>query len=879
MRTFYLVLLYVSYLVVFYSCKRPAHFSNHAGTLQQVQLTDAEAKAELAKRYAHADSLRKIGQYVHALTVFESYLNIAEPRHWVYNRQTALVYNKTGNIYTRFGDNETAIQLINKALAVFIALKDTEMQASSYTNLSTAYWNAGNNRAALEKCNLGLRLPNVSAKRRANLWLNSAENYASLQQYDSAKYCTDKAWPLINETKAENQLEREAVLYSIQGNYKLHQGDLEGATADIQNAIEKYSAFYGSTKHREIGKQYLQLARIADQKTNYAKALELEARALGTVLNYKPKSLQTLPEQSSLYAENTIMEALDTKAATLQKMYAATQDTAYLIYALKCYSLAFAAENELLNQYSTEQAKLILQQESRNRSRTAMTCCYELYKRNNTSNYVQQALFIAEYSKSRWLLEQLRNDYNTKAVTEQDENYLNGLHAMQQKANLEAAIISVQLAEKVDSLWLKELHLQLQKWSSIAANYKRKLQQQYPAQLFQLHEPEIAVYKPYILRDHANMVEYLDADSVYYIMALGHGKAQMAKVQKLNDLNAHLQTYNEACSSRLFAVNYPDSAKRAAYYLYGNLVAPVKNFVKGKVLLIPDGVLSQLSFDALLTDTSANTGASPAYLVLNSNISYSYSMQIAHQQMKCRYEQTGILAFIADENSGAELAGANREWKYIQSYFTKVKCIHEQQATVAAFRKFTPKYNILHFGSHAGTFSTAHYKGAGLLLKDSLLPLPALFTMKIPAQLVVLSACETGVGTNYKAEGVWSINRAFINAGAGNMICSLWNVNDEATAKMMDEFYTALHQKAGDCPEALYQAKLKLLKNPAYSNFHSPYYWSAWVCYDAGQKVKLPISIYRFRFSGLILFFFFMGIISIVFIRKRLKGGNKIPKS
>ena len=92
-------------------------------------------------------------------------------------------------------------------------------------------------------------------------------------------------------------------------------------------------------------------------------------------------------------------------------------------------------------------------------------------------------------------------------------------------------------------------------------------------------------------------------------------------------------------------------------------------------------------------------------------------------------------------------------------------------------------------------------------------------------ELVVLSACETGVGEVVAGEGVYGLRRAFTLAGAQSQIMSLWKVADEETKNLMIAYYQGLQQGNGRA-EALRQVQLKMLRNPATAH---PYFWAAFI--------------------------------------------------
>jgi CHAT domain-containing protein len=105
--------------------------------------------------------------------------------------------------------------------------------------------------------------------------------------------------------------------------------------------------------------------------------------------------------------------------------------------------------------------------------------------------------------------------------------------------------------------------------------------------------------------------------------------------------------------------------------------------------------------------------------------------------------------------------------------------------------------------------------------------------MEIPADLAVLSACETGKGKVVKGEGIVGLTRAFMFAGAPRVICSLWKVDDEATQALMVKFYELWNPKDGSkgmgTAAALKEAQVFVRTHPDHPKWKHPYYWAAWV--------------------------------------------------
>ena len=106
-------------------------------------------------------------------------------------------------------------------------------------------------------------------------------------------------------------------------------------------------------------------------------------------------------------------------------------------------------------------------------------------------------------------------------------------------------------------------------------------------------------------------------------------------------------------------------------------------------------------------------------------------------------------------------------------------------------------------------------------------------------QLVVLSACEIGVGAVPSGQGVYGLRRALVLAGAQSQMVTLWNVNDSSAPELMREFYDELARGTGRA-EALRRAKLRLLRQPRFAH---PYYWAAFI--PAGDWAPLATSTMR----------------------------------
>jgi CHAT domain-containing protein len=149
-------------------------------------------------------------------------------------------------------------------------------------------------------------------------------------------------------------------------------------------------------------------------------------------------------------------------------------------------------------------------------------------------------------------------------------------------------------------------------------------------------------------------------------------------------------------------------------------------------------------------------------------------------------------------------------------------------------------YRIVHFATH-GVLDSQNPQRSGLILsrltpngtyQNGDLTLQEIFNLKLRAELVVLSACQTGMGQSIdnvkdiQGEGLVGLTRGFMYAGTPRVMVSLWNVNDQSTAALMSQFYQNKLAKGMTPAAALRQAQLEMLRNPKYQ---APYYWAPFI--------------------------------------------------
>jgi CHAT domain-containing protein len=277
-----------------------------------------------------------------------------------------------------------------------------------------------------------------------------------------------------------------------------------------------------------------------------------------------------------------------------------------------------------------------------------------------------------------------------------------------------------------------------------------------------------------------------------------------------------------ALRESVFQLGEREKFKASSQELYKLLIEPALQHVRGKeLLIIPHDVLHYLPFQALVS-------AQDKYLIQDYPIYYLSSaslMQFTHEKRRAEGERALIMGNPSLGDEAYNLRFAEREAKEVAREYPQSAVYVEAEATKPRAVSLSPKYDVLHFAVHA-ELNEDDPMGSALLLAgvgkdDGRLKVGEIFSLDLKAGLVVLSACETGLGKLSNGDELIGLTRAFIYAGTPSIVTTLWKVNDRASYELMREFYQ--HLKTSKKVEALRQAQLTTMKE-----FPEPFYWAAY---------------------------------------------------
>jgi CHAT domain-containing protein len=327
-----------------------------------------------------------------------------------------------------------------------------------------------------------------------------------------------------------------------------------------------------------------------------------------------------------------------------------------------------------------------------------------------------------------------------------------------------------------------------------------------------------------VLKDHQALVELFTGDSANYSLVITPSKVHIERINK-SSFDSTLTMYLHYLSNPDLLNSKTDSFVVTAEKLYSLIFE--KNPVPAGRIIFSLGD-RYFPIEALVTHNGAN---GPVYFQEEHAVSYTYSMRFLMSNFRSNMTN-GSKAFMGvapihyrtASYSFPDLTGSDLSLGKIGSHFSKENNLIGVNASRSNFLQEFSKYGIIQIYTHSSDSSD---RGEPVMyFADSALYLSELIPQNKPVtQLIVLSACETGLGREYKGEGIFNFNRGFAALGIPAAITNLWSVDDRATYDLTQLFYKYL---ADGLPAdiALQKAKLEFVKT-ASSRKHLPYYWAS----------------------------------------------------
>ena len=789
----------------------------------------------------------QFGKTNKAISSYEKAWSIYQTNHLKNYDIVDFCLKPLGNLYTIIGDFENAENTIKQYYYIATQTSNQEQQYAAVLNLSNVYQNTGRIVAAISLLEKTLKIVQLTNAQKGNLYNNLGSNYFlntkpnSMQPYavENAEKAFLKAATLLE--KENNQSEALVNTYRNLSKLKLERNEPAIALQYFEKAKKEFRKSAITNPRKKA--QFLHDEANILFKTGKIKEATAIIREIFKILipNYSNQKT-VVPNKNSLYAETVLLDVFDLQAAIYS-----TQNQPEK--ALETYALSFHIEEMFQSLLLYENSKIISQIRNRNRTEKCIAIYELLFKREQKNSYIQSAFLLSERTKSAVLRNSAGNfkqqTTSQKQISEQLQNENNFILKEQQKGDL-ADIGKINEAIKKQN----ELMLQLKELESSVEN---KVSEN--INLTSLYEK--------LKKDNAIMVEYFSGVDKIYSFTIIDKKVLLNSFKNDSHVTVKIVQFIDFFNDANTIVNAPNGYNHYGNIAYELLKLPINKSYKN-LIIIPDGLLNFLPFEALITKPSTTTNfAKMNYLLNDYNIGYENSAHfyLAERNNQNNSEQTVLGVFPVFEKTDYELTFSKVELQSIRKKF-EGKYLENANATFDNFKKNASNYSILHLSTHAssGDLDTP----ASIKFYDKEILYSELYYLNIHPNLVVLSACETGIGKLFKSEGAMSIARGFQFAGAQNLLFSLWKVNDYTTSVFMDLFYKNIKQNQSYL-EANANAKRDFLNNKSISNAKkSPYYWSAFVYYGNPNIQNNSTNYIYYAIGLLILISLFL-----IFIRFR----------
>lgn len=615
---------------------------------------------------------------------------------------------------------------------------------------------------------------------------------------------------------------------------------------------------------------YNSLAKVAEQEGEKELALNYLQRALeANHTDFIARSTDDLPSPDGFFRYDYFVESLLHMAGLLQS----DSDQTSLLRAKTLYDLVDVTLNQVRNELISAEDKIRLSEQFYDLSQAAIANCIKLAEVTGEQHYLEEAFAYSEKSKGNVMAQSMAANQAT-AFAGLPDSLIVLEHQLQSDINF----YKLQLADQPDSL---EAVLYQDELFTAQTSYRElitQLERNYPAYYQLKYETSVPAISSIqlALPASAALVNYLIGDSVLYSFVITQNEFSVHRSPIDRARFYDQQVAFRRSITRKLSWDYAE----LGYELY-NLLFP---FTLDKsiqtLVLIPDGTLNKLPFEALLVEKippETKSFSELHYLVKDYGIQYALSATLFHREKTSSNtlakKGTGLMAYapvfaepkdigyfgnnlrnplvgfneetsasgITDGTFITSLPGTADEVSGIIEIFKK----HNQPAesflfTAASEQQLkqsgVSRSRFLHIATH-GLINEQQPELSGLILypdsteqEDHILYCGEIYNLSLCAELVVLSACETGLGKVAGGEGLLGLSRAFFYAGADKLLVSLWKVDDLATAALMKAFYSHLLERGTKAfSDPLRETKLELIGSEVYSH---PYYWSAFILID-----------------------------------------------
>lgn len=811
----------------------------HVGYTSEAYERTLNLKAQIHYGNGHLDE--GIAAYEESLVLLERLSN--EP-----SKAKAYSFGNCAILYNRKGEYAKGVELLRKEIRILEQLRgkeeDLEM-GNAFYNLGSSFNGLGERDSAIKYFWLGANEWYVELGSTHSYLQYSyhsiGENYFQLGEKDSAR----KYFALEADIRiANNEIpELPASKQTSAADTLTTEGMFQLAIDHYREAMHQRAKELGPGHPATVGCQ-TSIAQVLMLLGDYQGAVEASQQAMGgLVRGFSSSNVNDNPHEfDSASSSVFLFDAFAAKVEALCGLYDETKSVKHLEAAHKTLMQSVPLIDLIRQQSQAAISKLFFGQKIIPHLEQGIELTHFLYDLSADAKYLKAALVLVEKNKAFLMQEALKDlevkesgllrtewlaeEHRLRNNVAQAENYL--LSEQRQCANADPKRIAIWEDEIITAKAELNVHL-------------RRLEREAPEYHKLRHAPVTTNVDEVkgLLEPGEVVLEYFWGDEDVWLLTISTEASGLTKVGPADSLRTRIDSFRSSLANvKLFRTD-PDAALghyvERASGLYNSLLAP--SFMEGMkaLIIIPDGPIGLVPFEALV-DGNATSFKGLRYLLNDYSVTVQNSIEtwkllrerkastgLAYRGFAPSYPGTevamrsglGKLAFTQQEVSSAkELMGG--------------KIFLGDAATKQRFADVAQQAGVLHLAMHA-TVSDQEPLLSGLHFtqvdEDNILHINELFNMKLNAQLAILSACNTGYGKVERGEGIMSLARGFFFAGCPSVVMSLWELDDAATAQIVEHMLRGLKEDKLKKDQALRQAKLAYLESADNHTAH-PYFWA-----------------------------------------------------
>jgi CHAT domain-containing protein len=825
---------------------------------------------------------------------FEISVALLGPNH----RYVAKIYARMGGVLIRKTENGSAIEYFERALQIFLKsnIKNDPDVAEQYNGIGRSYGFLLDNEEALRYLNLALDMYRSGLgennEKVADCYNNIGLTHSYMRNYSNALDCFNRSLS-IYETLYHGQHPFMLMFYR-------NIGDVYHAQGRHNRALESYlkAASIGekllNKVHPAVASCYGDVLALYITMGDYQKALEYVQKSFNANgIQNQSKDLQKNSSLKGFMDLELLTRTMQNKGLILHAIYTETKNIETLHYALDTYRLCDSLLSVVRKSYRSRADKINFGNRFESLFQNALSGYWDLYKITHNRKYMDSAFYYAERSRAAILSDALA-EVNARTMGDIPKELIEiekNLREEQGKYNSIVQITKNKGNEGSDAI--DKLFRINRRYDSLLRVFEKR----YP-KFYQIKYNDKLASAEDIqnsLDSETGWIQYFINGNIAFAFTFTNENFSCTKLENVDSLGMLVKNFRTVLNP---LNNKAESLEQFRKYirigreLYQKVMdRPLATLSgKKKLIIIPDGELGYIPFDVLLTtaeDTSRVDYKGLSYLLNTYSIRYGYSAtMLMNNRPNTSSTNKKFIAFAPVYNNAVEIPSKIAD-SQVRSKLTELSWNQQEvndiaqymggttfvgdQALERTFKSEADQYGVIHLAMHAlvddrkPMFSKLVFTVSSDSLEDGFLNAYELYSMNIPAQMVVLSACETGYGKLEKGEGIMSLGHAFTYAGCPSVVMSHWMADDKATAQLMELFYQRINQGMAK-DEALQKAKLDFIEG-ADDIRQNPAFWAGFVVLGDAQPIVMKSFIEQYWIQ--IVVSSFVTLVLLIFLIKR----------